>query len=66
MKKNISNGGGGLGTEGIIIISIIGVLVVAGVVFLYTFIIKKNKKTKLDDDENSISSIKKTFTSSYY
>ena len=68
MKKNSSNNGGGLGLGGIIAISIIGVAVVAGVILLYTFILKKNEKVNSDKNDNSINSTKKTFSSSssYY
>ena len=71
ITNNKNSGGGGLGVGGIIAISIIGVAVIAGVVFLYIFIIKKNlvKNNNENTDKKTIDSANNTIgssTSSYY
>ena len=71
VKNNKNSEGGGLGVGGIIAISIIGVAVIAGVVFLYIFIIKKNlvKNNNENTDKKTIDSANNTIgssTSSYY
>ena len=64
IKKESSNGGGGMGAVGIVIISVVGAIIIVGVIILSFYIRKKIKSNNDNHDTKTINS--KTFSTTSY